>query len=702
MRAKTFNHSLLAIGVAAVLGMSTTANAVETDKTSTSVEITNKASASYNVSGQSQPVVESNEVKITVTEQTSFSLVPAATNTEKEVAPNGFVQFTHTLTNTGNRTDNYAITTPAAPDGYDTANSTVSYKIYNENGVEDTARTVSNAPYGASSGRVFPLEKGHYIIFVINAKTTGNKGGETKPLEISAVSSLLGEGKTLVNTDTSFTKLPTFNIVKTIVNGLDLNNLANDTATYRVVVTNDGNTAFTTDATDIAIADILPDGLVMAEALTLANIKPSSTATKGTIDSSNAGAVDSKGFNITGVNIPVGQKITIEFKVKKGPGALDPATAINHVTVTDDLDNNAATDNTLIDSTKSGSPENVSTFYPATNPEVNYVNGEQNLKAGDDSTLPLSLATIQRALTLTGPTFREIAPTSGTLGQVTHATVITNTGKDIEGSKAGELTFTITDDDGTPPDQINIVPTSVTVTYYPDGNDTTTPTVIDQTIKAVDGVYDLSTALPGGIAPNGTVTIKYNVSSADAKMFTPVDSTTPTFENTIVTLIPGNEGAPQSVSVTDKTTVRGLTLLKTQAINADCVGTPADADFVSTEIKNVSPGQCIVYKIRAKNTSSADATSPTGVGFGITGVIISDAFSKFSNEADYVENSVTATSGTTDDTGTAITNTIDALAPQATATMQFKVKIKTARVVAPQVSYSYTIIIFQIKTIALN
>jgi len=681
MRSNIFNYSLLAIGVAAVLGMSTTANAVETDKTSTSVEITNKASASYNVSGQSQPVVESNEVKITVTEQTSFSLVPAATNTEKEVAPNGFVQFTHTLTNTGNRTDNYAITTPAAPDGYDTANSTVSYKIYNENGVEDTARTVNDAPYGASSGRVFPLEKGHYIIFVINAKTTGNKGGETKPLEISAVSSLLGEGETLVNTDTSFTRLPTFNIVKTLINGLDLNDLANDTATYRVVVTNDGNTAFTTDATDIAIADILPDGLVMAEALTLANIKPSSTATTGTIDSSNAGAVDSEGFNITGVNIPVGQKITIEFKVKKGPGTLDPATAINHVTVTDDLDNNAATDNTLIDSTETSREEKISAFYPAT--EINNLNGQTPANPGDDSTLPLSLATIQRTLTLTGPTFREIAPTSGTLGQVTHATVITNTGKDIEGSKAGDVTFTITDNDGTPPDQINVVPTSVTVTYYPNGNDTTTPTVIDQTITAVNGVYDLSTALPEGIAPNGTVTIKYNVSSADAKIFTPAGSTTPTFENTIVTLTPGNEGAPQSVSVTDKTTVRGLTLLKTQAINDDCVGIPADGDFVSTEIKNVSPGQCIVYKIQAKNTSSADATSPTGAGFNITGVIISDEFSKFSNEADYVEDSITVTSGTKSDTGAALTNTIDTLAPQATETMQFKVKIKTARVVTP-------------------
>lgn len=681
MRSNTFNYSLLAIGVAAVLGMSTTANAVETDKTSTSVVITNKASASYNVSGQEQPVVESNEVKITVTEQTSFSLVPAVTNTGKEVAPNGFVQFTHTLTNTGNRTDNYAITTPTAPAGYDTANSTVSYKIYNELNVEDTTRTVDNAPYGASSGKVFPLEKGHYIVFVINARTTGNKGGETKPLEISAVSTLLGTGKKLVNTDTSFTRLPTFSIVKTLTNGLDLNNLDKDTATYQVVVTNDGNTTFTTDATNVAIADFLPDGLVMAKALTLDNIKTTGEATKGTIDSNNAGNVNSSGFNITGINIPVGQKVTITFEVKKGTAALNPETAINHVTVTDDLDDNDQTDNTLVDSTDVNKEKNVTAFY--TTAQINNLNGQTPANPGDDSTLPLSSATIQRALTLTGPTFREIAPTSGTQGQVTHATVITNTGKDIEGSKAGELTFTITDNDGTPPDQINIVPNSVTVTYYPNGNDTTTATVTNKTIKAVNGVYDLSTALPSGIARNGTVTIKYNVSSVKAKIFTPENSTTPTFEDTIVTLTPGNEGAPQPVSVTDKTTVRGLTLLKTQAINADCVGIPADGEFVSTEIKEVSPGQCIVYKVQAKNTSSADATSPTGVGFDITNVVISDAFSNFSNQADYVANSVTATNGTAAATTADVTTTVTTLAPQATATMQFKVKIKTARVVTP-------------------
>jgi hypothetical protein len=251
---------------------------------------------------------------------------------------------------------------------------------------------------------------------------------------------------------------------------------------------------------------------------------------------------------------------------------------------------------------------------------------------------------------------------------VTHQTVITNTGKDIEGDTAGELTFTITDNDGNAPDAINVVPDSVTITYDP--NDGTGPTT--QPITAVNGVYDVFTALPAGIAPNGTATINYKVSSLDAPLFTPSNSTTPTFENTNVTLIPKLEGAPASITVTDKTTVRGLTLLKTQAIDADCTGTSV-GQFVSTEIKDVLPGQCIVYKVQAQNTSTV------ALGFDIADVVILDKLSNFSANADYVSGSATTTftGGTATNNGTAITTTIATLAPQATETMQFKVKIKT-------------------------
>src|SRR5690606_34819406 len=186
------------------------------------------------------------------------------------------------------------------------------------------------------------------------------------------------------------------------------------------------------------------------KSLTLDNIKTTGQATKGTIDPNNAGKEDSSGFNITGINIPVGQKVTITFEVKKGTAALNPETAINHVTVSDDLDNHPDTENTLVDSTNINLEINVGNFY--TTAQINNLNGETPANPGDDSTLPLSAATIQRALSLTGPTFREIAPTSGTAGQVTHETVITNTGKDVEGSKAGELRFTIDDNDGNTPD----------------------------------------------------------------------------------------------------------------------------------------------------------------------------------------------------------------------------------------------------------
>ena len=694
MKSNTFNYSLLAIGVAAVLGLSTAASAVETPTTTTGVDITNQATANYSVAGQAQPEAKSNIVKVSVSQQVSFSLTAnnndtaqgGALNDDKNqniaVTPNGFVLFEHTLKNTGNTTDTYDITIGATDPKYIQNESTVTFIVYAADGTtivrQDTVIYTANATIPSI------LEKGQSVKFTIKAKTSGNKGNETLPLELSVTSrnlaSVAGATKTLTNTDTSFTRLPTFGIVKTITNGLDLNDLTyQDTATYKVVVTNDG-TNFSADATNITIADVLPNGLVMANALTAANITVSTGATKGTIAPGSAG---SQGFSITGVDLPVGQSITILFDVKQDRTVvITPAVAmgmINHVTVTDDLDEDSATTGDIvIDSTKSGSPENVSTFYPATNPEVNYVNGQPTVNAGDDSTVPL--LTIERKLTLTGPTIKEIAPVTGltstaTAGQVTHSTVITNTGKDVEGSKPGELTFTITDNDGTTPDAVNVVPGTVKVTYYPNGGDTTTPSVIAAPITAVGGVYDINTVLTAGVKAGGTVTITYNVSANNAPLFNPVTSTADadaTFENTVVTLIPGAEGAPTPITVTDKTTVRGLVLLKKQAIAVDCdtASTGIVGSFVTTDITGALPGQCIVYQIQARNTST------TAAGFPITSVLISDEFSKFAPNATYVVGSLTAINGDKLEGTDRVTTTVATLAVQATATMQFKVKIK--------------------------
>ena len=703
MKSNIFNYSLLAVGVAAVMGISTAASAVETPTTTTGVDITNQATASYSVDGQAQPEAKSNVVKVSVSQQVSFSLTAnnndtaqgGALNDNKNekiaVTPNGFVLFEHTLKNTGNTTDTYDVTLGATDAKYTQNVSTVTYTVYEADGTTPVAgRTNITVTYSAGASIPSELTKGQSVKFTIKAKTSGNKGNETLPLELSVtsrnLSSVSGATKTLTNTDTSFTRLPTFGIVKTITNGLDLNDLTyQDTATYKVVVTNDG-TLFSADATNITIADVLPDGLVMAKELTASNIIVSTGATKGTVAAGNLGT---KGFNITGVNLPVGQSITITFDVKQDQTvAITPAVAmgmINHVTVTDDLDEDAATTGDIvIDSTKSGAPENVSTFYPAD--DVENLNGETPANKGDDSTVPL--LTIERKLTLTGPTTKEIAPVTGltstaTAGQVTHSTVITNTGKDVEGSKPGELTFTITDNDGTTPDAVNVVPGTVKVTYNPnDGTGAQAAKVIG---SGTGGVYDINTVLPAGVKASGTVTITYNVSANNAPLFNPVTSTDDadaTFENTIVTLIPGKEGAPTSITVTDKTTVRGLVLVKKQAMAVDCAatGTGIVGSFVTTDITGALPGECIIYQIVARNTST------TAAGFPITSVTILDEFSKFSANANYVVGSLTATTDgagavdpTANPTGTPtnVTTTVTALAAQKTATMQFKVKIKT-------------------------
>ena len=691
MKSNTFNYSLLAIGVAAVLGLSTAASAVETPTTTTGVDITNQATANYSVAGQAQPEAKSNIVKVSVSQQVSFSLTAnnndtaqgGALNDDKNekiaVTPNGFVLFEHTLKNTGNTTDTYDITVGATDPKYIQNESTVTYTVYEADGITPVAgRTNITVTYTENTILPSELTKGQSVKFIIKAKTSGNKGNETLPLQLSVTSRNLTQSaattKTLTNLDTSFTRLPTFGIVKTITNGLDLNDLT-DTATYKVVVTNDG-TLFSADAKNITIADVLPDGLVMAKELTSSNITVSTGATKGTVATGNLGT---KGFSITGVDLPVGQSITILFDVKQDQTvAITPAIAmgmINHVTVTDDLDEDVATTGDIvIDSTKSGTSENVSTFYPTD--DVENLNGETPVNKGDDSTVPL--LTIQRKLTLTGVTTKEIAPVTGltsadTAGQVIHSTVITNTGKDVEGSKPGELTFTITDNDGTTPDAINVVPGTVKVTYNPnDGAGAGTAQVIT---AGTDGVYDINTVFTAGVKAGGTVTITYNVSANNAPLFnssTTTDDANATFEDTLVTLIPGKEGAPTPLIVTDKTTVRGLVLVKKQAIAADCAPTSTGitGTFVTTDITAALPGQCIIYQIQARNTST------TAAGFPITNITILDEFSRFAPNATYVVGSLADMDGVEAETTTNVTTTLATLAPQGTATMQFKVQIK--------------------------
>ena len=680
MKPNPFKHSLIAVGVTAALGLSTHAVATNTTSGTTTnlIDIENVAVASYDVAGVEQPEVVSNKVIVRVSEQLSFSLLAQNNDRDQsdnvnnggDVAPNGIIPFEHRLKNTGNRKDTYTLNLSNVETGdnaqYDVDNSTVTYQGYNADGtpITDPAYSGTDVLVSTWNNQSIPLEAGQYIEFTINAKTLGNKGGNTQDLTLTATSSLLPDAnKTLTNVDKSVTTLPTFSIVKTVTNALDLND-SNDTAAYQIVIKNP-STSYSADATDVTITDDLPAGLLIATALTTNSITTSGSATKGTLNQTD------KGFELTGVNIPVNDSITINFTVKKDPNAALANNALNHVKVTDDLDNNAATDNTLIDSTDS-SVENVGDFYTVN--DTDFTDGTNATgNDGNDSTQPL--ATIKRELELSNPTIKEIAPTSGTAGQVTHQTIITNKGQNVEGNSTNPLVLTITDGSN---DAVNPVLSEFFLIYTPVNGTSSQP--ISVTPTKAESVYTItSDQFPGnaGLNPGDKVEVRYNMASTSAVVGSE--------ETTVVELSAGGEGAPTNIdSVTDTTLVRGVTLVKSQAIDDTCDGTADTAFSSSADPLAATPGQCVIYQILATNTSSTER------GFNIQNLVISDATSNFSATANYRGDDLASTTST--GTGTIITDqaartvdenfiksTINPLVPQGTATMTFSVQIKTDR-----------------------
>lgn len=677
MKSNTFNYSLLAVGVAAVMGVSTAANAAVSGTSTTSPTIVNVAEATYSVNNVSQPKVKSNAVTVNISEQISFSLLAQNAgnaddvNPGGNVNPEGVVAFTHRLENTGNRTDQYTVNLSNITNGsgdqadYDLSASKVSYQLYNAGGTAATGSGTSGTGIPVNSilngnNNVFTLTAGQYVVFTINAKTKGNKGGDTQKLTLTATSTALstntpaGVSKTLTNTDTSSTVLPVFSIVKSITDTLNLND-SDDTATYSIKVTNDSRATYAAAATGITVRDTLPAGLILV-----------ASSVKSTDANSGASVVETttgtnQGFVYSGINLAVGDSVTITFNVKQDPYKAPFNGVINHARVEDTLDSGV----TIIDSTDNTDPqENTGTYYPA-DADTEYTNTAKPVTKGGDSAAALEVnkrnLTISNGVNGNG-TSKEIAVD----GTIIFTNTITNTGDANEGGDKRPITIKITDPNGKTP--LGIIT---------DTADTNRPSY-----KLADGttgyLEPTGTAdeyrLPSSviIASKGTVDITYTVKSDGTGT---LDNT----ENNIVTITPAGNDPSAPVNATNTTTIKGLTLVKMQALDTNCDNSiDADSSFRTSDI-NAEPNQCVIYKIDATNTST------TALGFDITGLTILDPKSKFAAAAEYVAGSATTLNVPTanittaaNDDGTNINTKITTLSPQSTATLQFRVKIKDA------------------------
>ena len=691
MKTRLFQYSVLAAGIVTALGI-TSANAAKSTAESTPT-IDNIATATYSIGNIAQNPVQSNKVTVNITQSAAFSLV--AKNDDGDltddynqgltVTPKGVVTFNHTLTNSGNVQDTYTLSLaqggniPGNPQGngsYDLAASNVTYTIYNADGTQKSTTTVTGTEFQSST---ITLQPNEYADISVAAKTSGNVGGDTQNLTLSAVSTFFSSADntkaTLTNISNSTTKVPVFKITSTVSSTLNLND-PTSTVTYTITVRNDERAAYATNANNIVVVDNLPAGLRLAETPNL-SVTNNATITSGTSGAGTGFEQDS--IRVTLLNLAPGQEATIKFDVQKDPEEplANLKSTINHAVATLDLGGGQV----IYDTTDpTDTNQNTDNFYPSTD-DSEVTDGTANNAIGGDSTSPL--VANQRAVNLESPTSKQIPTTTTGTTQITQAAVIKNTGKETEGDQPGEVKFTITEGAN---DNITQVDGSVRIVYDAD-NDPNTPNATYTLVKNGNGEYDLSTATPvdgapawTGMAPNSSVTIQYNVSSTGATL----GST----ETTTVNLIVGGQDAPAigDRSVTNTTTVRGLSLVKEQALNTTCSAT-ASLTFTQSPVA-AKPGDCIVYKITAFN-QFAD----TDARFGFSDVLISDTTDRFNDKA------VVLGSGTTpayeiklDDVAnatalpatnkysatkapTAINGTVPTLAPQKYAAMVFAVKI---------------------------
>ncbi|WP_394211671.1 beta strand repeat-containing protein [Psychrobacter piscatorii] len=702
MKPNSFKYSVLAVGVVAAMGISTAANAATPNTTggisAGAAPITNVATANYSVAGIAQPNVTSNIVTVSVSETANFALVSTVddgsigndTAVNRTATPGGTTTFTHALTNTGNVTDTYTVNTTgndsalvtAAPD-YALGTAPVTFTIVQADGTALTPaqRTAlgTQAETGTlANGGTIRLQPGTRANLSYEAATPDDRNGNDKGVgTLTATSTFFtannAPGATLVNENQTIVRLPTFKITKTATSTVDLT-VANPQIAYSIVVTN-ATTDYSTAATDFVIRDVLPAGLSL----------PSGTASDVTVTGAGTATISTIGgrqaINVAVANLAVGASRTITFTVNVDKNQFTAANSsvTNNAEVYDKFIGPVSpliaapvlgTDYDILDSTDS-------TIGVTRIPDDA---GEGN-GAGIDS--PGVTNFTRRAVVVSNPTTKEVPPASGTASQATHSTLITNSGQDAEGTNANPLTFTIAD--GGNNLAVRPVTGPVSATYTPPGNGapvtiTLQPTVAGGNTYTLNSTTLPTAQFPNGIAPGGILAINYNVSSGNVAAPATVDDAAAvgSTETSVVTLTPAGINPPAVTSVTDTTNVRGLTLVKSQALDETCSGTVAASTFVQTALE-AKPDQCIIYRIQATNTSSA------ALGFNLNALTISDLLSNFSAGAALVAGSpatsatASSTAGIASTSATAVLGSNYTIAPQGVGTLTFKIKIKNAR-----------------------
>ena len=270
--------------------------------------IGNQASASYTDAAGNEFTATSNLVTSTV--QQVYSLTLTATQS-KSAAQGQFVYFPHTLTNTGNGADIFALTKADGTPGVTNLAAPKVFRDNNANGVVDV---------GDQEITSINLAAGEQVALIVQTQTTTN---QTDSVTLTATSQ--GDNtKTVTNTDT--VNVVTGAVIEVTKSISKTSGVAGDEYIYTLTYQNIGNAP----ATSVKLSDVLDSNLTYKAGTGRSNTN--TTLTDAADPETNSAGVT---YSVTGqtisaqvASVPAGGSGTLQFTVTVK--AATPAGVINN------------------------------------------------------------------------------------------------------------------------------------------------------------------------------------------------------------------------------------------------------------------------------------------------------------------------------------------------------------------------------------
>lgn len=316
---ESFAHWMVGLLMAVLLAL--TGMAAHAAAPLAGASISNQASASYTDGSNTSRTVTSNVVSTTVTQVTSMTLTANGTQT---ATPGSIVYYPHTLTNTGNGTDTFNLTSGNAGG-------------FNMTGVQFFADSGSGTPTGPAITSTGPLAAGaSFKLIAVGTLPNTATAAQTNTITVTGTSTFT-PAVTASNTDVTTV---TTNAVVTLTKGVSVSNgLPGSLATYTLTYTNTGNST----ATAVAITDVIPAGMTFQTGTARWSVTGPTTNAIGSVGTSPntlVSSISGQTFVATLNQVTAGQSGTISFQVAVNAGV---APSVLNNTATTSYNNGAST-----------------------------------------------------------------------------------------------------------------------------------------------------------------------------------------------------------------------------------------------------------------------------------------------------------------------------------------------------------------------